>query len=243
MSKITNEKLQKRHGKAYINLYNKFEKKLYNPAEAFNFLVSNVKPTESVDVVFVVDINPKKTDQVIKGVLKVVPNGLGKEVKIGVFTKTNVDMYIQNGATYAGFEDLINDIKSEKIDADVYIATKDIMPELAKLGLGRVLKGKMPNPKLGTVVEEKDLNKAIKEQIAGQLTFRSQARLVQARIGKASFTGEALYENFLALKEAIIAARPQVVKPQNYLRKIFISSTMSPSLQLEIKEVEKKDKK
>lgn len=240
MSKITNEKLKRRHGKAYFNLYNKFEDKLYNPAEAFKFLVANVKPTESVDVVFVLDINPKKTDQVVKGVLKVVPNGLGKEVKIAVFTKTSIDTYIKNGATYAGFEDLIDDIKKEKIDADVYISTKDIMPELAKLGLGRILKGKMPNPKLGTVVEEKDLNKAIKEQLAGQLTFRSQSRLVQARIGKSYFTGQELYENFLALKESLIAARPQVVKPQNYIKKIFISSTMSPSLQLEIKELDKK---
>lgn len=231
------KKIQKKHGKRFLNLYEKFEKnKIYDPLEAFNLLVNNVKPSESVEVVFVVDINPKKTDQVIKGVLKVVPNGLGKEVNVAVFTKTSAKDYLDNGAKHAGFEDLIADIKAEKINADIYIASKESMPELAKLGLGRILKGKMPNPKLGTVVEEKDLQKALKEQIAGQLSFRSQAQLVQARIGKASFTGQALFENYQALKDAIVAARPQIVKPQNYIKKIFISSTMSPSLQLEIKE-------
>lgn len=230
------KKIQNMHGKKFLNLYEKFERKVYNPLDAFSLLVENVKKSESVDVVFIVDINPKKTDQVIKGVLKIVPNGLGKDVKVGVFTKTNTKEYLDNGAMFAGFEDLIADIKSEKVNADVYIATKEIMPELAKLGLGRVLKGKMPNPKLGTVVEEKDLLKALKEQKAGQLTFRSQAQLVQARIGKASFSAQALYENYQALKEAIIQARPQTVKPQNYIKKIFISSTMSPSLQIETKD-------
>ncbi|WP_342261783.1 50S ribosomal protein L1 [Alphaproteobacteria bacterium endosymbiont of Tiliacea citrago] len=230
------KKLQNKHGKRFLNLYEKFERKIYNPLEAFNLLVNNVKKHESIDVVFILGIDPKKTDQVIKGVLKVVPNGLGKDVKVGVFTKTNIQDYLDNGATYAGFEDLISDIKSEKVDADVYIASKEIMPDLAKLGLGRVLKGKMPNPKLGTVVEEKDLVKAVKEQKAGQLTFRSQATLVQSNIGKASFSGIALYENYIALKNAIIAARPQVVKPHSYIKRIFISSTMSPSLQLEINE-------
>lgn len=236
------KKIQNKHGKHFLNLYEKFEKKIYEPLEAFNLLTQHTKKNESVDVVFVLGIDPKKTDQVIKGVLKVVPNGLGKDVKIAVFTKTKTKECLEAGATHAGFEDLITQIKEESISPDVFIATSESMPELAKLGIGRILKGKMPNPKLGTVVEEKDLLKAIKEQKAGQLTFRSQGKLVQNSIGKASFTGQALFENFIALKEAIIAARPQIIKPHAYVQKIFISSTMSPSLQLETK-TEKDNKK
>lgn len=229
------KKIQNKHGKKFLNLYQKFERKLYNVSDALDLLTNNVSKFESIDVVFVLDINPKKTDQVVKGVVSL-PNGLGKNLKIAVFAKTNVDEYLKNGADYCGFEDLVNEVKEEKIEADVYIATQEVMPELAKLGMGRILKGKMPNPKLGTVVETKDVLKAIEEQKKGKLNFRSQAQLVQSSIGKASFSSQYLKENYETLKEALINARPQVVKPHSYIKKIFLSSTMSPSLQLDIKE-------
>lgn len=234
--------MAKKHSKKYIEISKKIEKKLYDSLEAFEFLTTNSSKKDSIDIVFVLGIDAKKSDQVIKGVLQDIPHGLGKEVKIAIFSKNNIDELKAAGATFVGFEDLINEIKSDNINADIFLAPRCLMPELAKLGVARILKSKMPNPKTGTVVEEKDLIKAINNQKKGQLAFRSQGHLIQTSIGRASFTPQQLQDNFFALYNAIINSRPQVVKPHSYLQKIFASSTMSPSLQFNLKTLNNKEK-
>lgn len=211
----------------------KVSEKIHAPLDAFEILITNAKPTESIDISFVLGINAKKSDQVVKGIVEHMPAGLGKNITIGVFTKTDVKEILAIGAEHAGFEDLFADVKAEKIDCDVYIATSDIMPELAKLGLGRILKGKMPNPKFGTVVETKDLMNAIKLQKAGKLAFRSNNNVINSSIGRASFSSKELMSNYTAFYNSIIQAKPTVIKPHNYIKKIFISSTIGPSVQIE----------
>jgi large subunit ribosomal protein L1 len=206
----------------------------YEPKEAFDVLVENAHDRESIDAVFVLNINGKKSDQVVKGVVEHVPAGLGKEITIGVFSKTEHKEAKENGADFVGFEDLFEKVKNEEIKCDVYLATIDIMPELAKMGLGRILKGKMPNSKFGTVIEQQDIAKAIKAQKAGKLAFRSNGSLVHCSIGRASFNSLDLVKNFDAVFEAIQQARPSVVKAHSYLKRIFISSTTSPSIRLQI---------
>jgi len=222
-----------KRGKNYKEFAKKIDNKVYKSIEAFSIITENAKAKESVDIVFVLNTNARKSDEVVKGIVPKMPSGLGKTVTIGVLSKKDPKKIVEMGANQAGFEDFIQDIRDEKVDYDVYIATRDVMPELAKMGMGRVLKGKMPNPKLGTVVEEADLAKAIEEQKGGQLNFRSNNSLIHTSIGRASFTKEQLEANFIELFNAVVAAKPQSVKPIGYIKKIFLSSTMGPSLQIE----------
>ncbi len=210
----------------------KIKNELYNPLDAFEVITKNSKEIESVDISFVLGINGKKSDQVVKGVVEKLPAGLGKKVSVAVFTKSSSE----NGAEFSGFEDLFEKVKKEEIEADVYIATIDIMPELAKMGLGRILKGKMPNPKFGTVVEAKDVAKAVAAQKAGQLAFRSNASVINCSIGRASFSTNDLFENFNALLKSVANVRPMVIKPHSYFKKIFVSSTMGPGIQINLSE-------
>lgn len=226
--------MSKKLSKRMTAFKSKVVDKLYEPLEAFELLVSNANARESIDIVFVLGNDGKKSDQVVKGVLENVPAGLGKKIVIGTFTKTDIKSAIENGSDYAGFEDLFQKVKNEEIDCDVYLATSDIMPELAKMGLGRILKGKMPNPKFGTVVEAKDVAKAIAAQKAGQLPFRSNGSLVHCSIGRASFKASDLVKNFDAIFQAVKIARPNAVKPHNYFKRVFVSSTMGPSIRLQI---------
>lgn len=212
----------------------KISDRLYEPLAAFDVLTENANARESIDVVFVLGIDGKKSDQVVKGVVEHVPAGLGKQITIGLFTKADAKIAKDAGAAHVGFEDLFEKVKSEEISCDVYLATVDVMPELAKMGLGRILKGKMPNPKFGTVIETKDIEKAIKAQKAGQLAFRSNGSLVHCSIGRASFKSADLVKNFEALFSAIAQARPNAVKPHNYMKRVFVSSTMGPSVQVQV---------
>lgn len=212
----------------------KVQDRHYEAKEAFDVLTSNANARESIDVVFVLGIDGKKSDQVVKGVVEHVPAGLGKKVVVGVFTKTDAAAAKDAGAEHVGFEDLFEKVKSEEVDCDVYLATIDIMPELAKMGLGRILKGKMPNPKFGTVVEAKDIAKAVKAQKAGQLAFRSSGSLVHCSIGRANFKSDDLVKNFDAVFEAVKQARPNAIKPHSYMKRVFVSSTMGPSVRVHI---------
>ena len=200
--------------------------------EAFNLIKKNAKDFESIDVVFKLGIDSKKSDQVVKGVLETVPAGLGKGVSIAVFSHTDHEALKSAGAAFVGMDDLIAEIKSGKVEYDVYIASRENMPALAKQGLGRLLKGKMPNPKLGTVVDEKDLLSAVKSQFAGQIAFRSNGKLVHSSIGRSGFKSEDLVLNFEALLAEVIKSRPTVVKEHQYLKGIFCSSTMGAGFEI-----------
>lgn len=211
---------------------NKIEKRKYIADEAFDFLVQNSKEFESIDVAFVLGINPKKSDQVVKGVVENVPSGLGKKITVAVFSE-NITEDVRKIADFVGFEDLYENIKSGAVDADVYIATKDAMMQLAKKGIGKLLKGKMPNAKLGTVVEnDNDLEKVIKMQKFGQINFRSNEKVVHASIGRATFTKDQLNANYQELLKKIISVKPNPVKPHEYIKRIYTSSTMGPSIEI-----------
>lgn len=225
--------MSKKQCKRMLELTQKLKSTSYSAEEAFNFLVSNITKKESVDVVYALGINGKKSDQVVKGVVSNLPHGLGKDISVAVFTK-DAQEALNSGADFAGLEELIKDVKEEKIKADIYIATSDVIAELAKQGMGRVLKGKMPQPKFGTVVDVKNISNAVKEQKTGKLIFRSNAHLIHSKIGNTTFTKEALKDNFMALHNSIVASKPQVIKPHSYILKIFVSSTMSPSLRIDL---------
>jgi len=225
--------MSKKSGKRLVEFKKKIAKKQYNCTDAFEILTKNANDRESIDVVFVLGINGKKSDQVVKGVIEHMPAGLGKDKTVAMFTKSNIKEAESAGAKYVGFEDLIQLVKDEEINPDVFMATRDVMPELAKLGLGRILKGKMPNPKFGTVIDVKDIEKSIKAQKAGQLSFRSNGSLVHSSIGRANFKAEDLTSNLEAMLNIVAQVRPNAVKPHNYLKRIFVSSTMGPSIQID----------
>lgn len=206
---------------------------LYNAESALDILTKNAKNYESIDVAVVLNTDSKKSDQVVKGVVSM-PAGLGKNVSIGIFAKTGIEQLKQAGADHVGFEDLIEQVKKGETDCDVFLASMEVMPELTKLGMGKILKGKMPNPKNGTAVQTSDLPETIKLQKAGQLSFRSNESIIHCSIGKAKFTTQDLLKNYDTLISAIWNARPTVVKAQNFIKRIFVTTTMGPSIKIDM---------
>ena len=208
--------------------------KVYAIDEALQVLSSleKAKFDETVEVAVRLGIDPKKTDQMVRGAV-VLPNGLGKPVRVLVFAKgEKVKEALDAGADYAGAEDLVEKIEGGWMEFDKTAATPDVMGIVSKLG--RVLgpKGLMPNPKLGTV--SFDIAKVVKEQKAGKVEFRSEkAGIVHAPIGKLSFGPDKLKENFETLMDAIVRAKPRTSKGV-YIRSASISSTMSPGLKVNV---------
>ncbi|MGU9977423.1 MAG: 50S ribosomal protein L1 [Candidatus Oxydemutatoraceae bacterium WSBS_2016_MAG_OTU14] len=202
----------------------------YSPSDALTLLkeCAAVKFAEAVDVSFNLGIDPKKGDQAVRGVANL-PNGLGKTVRVIVFTQPDkIDAAKEAGADQAGLEDLIEKIQKEGIDFDVAIATPDAMGKVGQLGTVLGPKGLMPNPKLGTVTD--NLANAIKNAKAGQAKFRAdKGGVVHATIGKLDFSVPHLVENLEALMEAIFKAKPAVAKGI-YFKKVVLTSTMGPGL-------------
>lgn len=227
-----------KYSKRYSNIAKTIDQREYDSLEGFEFLLKNSASKDSIDVVFSLDIDPRKSDQIVKGIVKP-PFGLGKKITIVVFTDDtdNIENLKQAGATYVGNEELAEKVKNKEITADVYLASKEIMTnKISKIGLASILKSQMPNLKSGTIVDNKDLEQAVAAQKKGQIAFRSNGRLVQTSIGRAGFKVNELLENFNKLKEAINMAKPQVIKTPTYIKKIFISSTMSPSIKIKLQE-------
>lgn len=208
--------------------------KLYSPEEAFKILSDNskVKFVESVDAAVVLGIDPKKSDQAVRGA-SVLPNGTGKSVRVAVFAQgANADIAKAAGADAVGFEDLADELKqkaeSGKIDYDIVIATPDAMRIVGLLG--RVLgpRGLMPNPKVGTVTT--DVEKAVNNAKSGQVTFRAEkGGIIHCTIGKINFTAQALRENLDKLLSDLRKLKPSTSKGI-YFRKIILSTTMGPGL-------------
>ncbi|HHT27065.1 MAG TPA: 50S ribosomal protein L1 [Firmicutes bacterium] len=209
----------------------------YTPAEALEIVKRNAtaKFDESVDVALKLGVDPRHADQQVRGTV-VLPNGLGKSVRVAVFAQGDKAREAQEaGADIVGAEDLVASVQGGNIDFDVAIATPDMMGLVGRLG--RVLgpRGLMPNPKAGTVTM--DIAKAVNEFKAGKVEYRVNREAgIHVPIGKASFTAEALLENFNVLMDAIIRAKPAAAKGQ-YLRKISLSSTMGPGLKINPSEV------
>jgi large subunit ribosomal protein L1 len=193
---------------------------------------ASAKFDETVDAVFKLSIDPKKSDQNVRGSI-VMPNGLGKKFKIAVFTSSeNFSEARDAGAEIVGNEELIDQIKTgqEQINFEICIATPDMMPKLAAIGKILGPKGLMPNPKLGTVTS--DIAKTVTESVKGKAEYKSDAgALVHAGVGKLSFGEKALKENLQALYAALVAAKPSASKGV-YMKKAYLSTSQGPSLQI-----------
>ena len=219
-------------------LSTKIEDRIYAPLEALSIIKenANAKFDETIEAHIRLGIDPKYTDQQLRTTVAL-PHGTGQSIKIAVITSgENVSKAKAAGADLFGEEDLVESINKGNMEFDLLIATPDMMPKVAKLG--RVLgpRGLMPNPKAGTVTN--DIANAIKEFKAGKLEFRAdKAGIVHVRFGKASFTKEALFDNLKTLQESIDKNKPSGAKGK-YWKSFYITSTMGPSVQLDINAVQ-----
>ena len=200
--------------------------KLYAVEEALTLVkgAATAKFDESVDVAVNLGIDPRKSDQVVRGSV-VLPRGTGKSVRVAVFAQgANAEAAKAAGAEIVGFEDLADQIKGGMMDFDVVIATPDAMRIVGQLGQILGPRGLMPNPKVGTVTP--NVTEAVKNAKAGQVQYRTdKSGIVHATIGRASFEVDALRTNLAALMEALVKATPASSKGV-YLKKIAVSSTM-----------------
>lgn len=190
--------------------------------------LSKVKFDESIDVCVNLGIDPRKSDQVVRGAT-VLPKGTGKTVKVAVFTQgANADAAKEAGADVVGFEDLAEQVKKGDFDFDVVIASPDAMRIVGQLGQILGPRGLMPNPKVGTV--SPDVAGAVKNAKAGQVRYRAdKAGIIHSTIGRVSFDVDALKTNLDALIADLVKAKPASAKGV-YMKKVTVTSTMGPGL-------------
>ena len=223
-------------GKKYVESAKLIDKNtLYNPAEALELSVKTAKANfdETIELHVRLGVDPRHADQQVRGAV-VLPNGTGKTVKVLVFAKGDkINEAEAAGADYVGGEELIPKIQNEGwLDFDVVVATPDMMGVVGRLGKVLGPKGLMPNPKAGTVTM--DVTKAVNDIKAGKIEYRlDKTNIVHVPVGKASFSEEALQENFNALMDAIVKAKPSALKGQ-YLRSITLTSTMGPGVKVSV---------
>jgi large subunit ribosomal protein L1 len=209
--------------------------KAYSIAEAVKLLKDCAKDRkfdETIEIAFNLGIDPKYADQQVRGVLSL-PNGTGAKVRVAVIARDAKAAEAKAaGADIVGAEDLIEQIKSGKIDFDRCIATPDMMGLVGQVAKVLGPKGMMPNPKLGTVTP--DVKKAVTEAKAGSIEFRAEKTgIIQAGIGKASFDDKKLTENVAFIIDAIQRAKPAGAKG-TYMKKVTLSSTMGPGLKIDL---------
>jgi len=193
---------------------------------------------ESVDVAVKLGVDPRHADQMVRGAV-VLPNGLGKNVRVLVFAKGEKEKEaLDAGADYVGADDLVTKIQAGWFDFDTAIATPDMMGVVGKIGKLLGPRGLMPNPKVGTVTFE--VGRAVKESKAGKVEFRvEKAGIVHAPVGKVSFDADLLSGNLLALVEVLVKAKPSAAKG-TYIKKISLSSTMGAGINLDISDITSK---
>lgn len=212
--------------------------KIYPLAQAVAILnkFPKAKFNETVDVSFRLGIDPKQSDQMVRGTVPL-PHGSGKVVRVLVFAKSGAaaDAAKAAGAEYVGFDDLIKKCQEGWNDFDVAIATPEAMTEVRKLGKVLGPRGLMPNPKTGTVTD--DTAKAVKEVKAGRVEFKSdKTGNLHVVVGKASFPSEQLMDNARAVIDAVVKARPASVRGI-YVQSCTLSATMSPPVRVDVREV------
>ncbi len=204
--------------------------KVYEPQEALDLLKTLPAPKfdEAVEVVVRLGIDPRKSDQLVRGAVSL-PNGLGKSVKVVVFAEgEKADAARAAGADEVGSEDLAKRIGDGWLDFDIVIASPDMMKHVGKLGKVLGPQGKMPSPKSGTVTA--DVATAVQEFKAGKVEFRTDAGgNVHAPVGKRSFSTEALSENLKTFLDHVSGMRPPTVKG-TFVRRVSLSTSMSPGL-------------
>jgi len=206
----------------------------YVPAEAVKLVKANAqaKFDETIEVAMNLGVDPRHADQMVRGVVQL-PNGTGKSVRVVVFAKdAKAEEATAAGADIVGGEDLAAEIQGGRSDFDRCIATPDMMAVVGRLGKVLGPRGLMPNPKLGTVTM--DVGEAIKAAKGGQVEYRvEKAGLIHAGIGKASFSEEALLENFNTFVGAVSKAKPVGAKG-TYLMGVAVSSTMGPGVKVDV---------
>lgn len=211
--------------------------KAYSLAEAIALVkeLASAKFVESFDVSINLGVDPRKSDQVVRGATQL-PNGTGREVRVAVFAENEKAAEAKAaGADIVGFEDLAERVQAGEMDFDVVIATPDAMRVVGKLGQILGPRGLMPNPKVGTVAA--DVATAVKNAKAGQARYRTdKAGIIHAKIGVTEFSVEAITENFNALIADLRKAKPSSAKGI-YLRKISMSSTMGPGVMVDVSSV------
>jgi large subunit ribosomal protein L1 len=222
------------HGKTYNDAKQRFDREReYSPAEAIALVkqLSRVKFDESVEVHVRTGLNVRHADEQLRGTIAL-PNGLGKDVKVAVFAQGEKAREAQEaGADVVGAEDLAQRIQDGFDDFDVAIATPDLMPIVGRLG--RILgpSGKMPNPKVGTVTA--DVAKAVQESKAGKIEYRTDRNaIVHLVIGKREFEEQRLLENYAAVIDELIRAKPSAAKGR-YIRSVTFASTMGPGIKVD----------
>ena len=223
-----------RHGKAYAEARSKVDREReYSPSEAVRLIkeTKRAKFDESVEVHIRTGLNVRHADEQLRGTIAL-PHGLGKEVKIAVFAKGDKAREAEEaGADFVGADDLAQRVQDGFTDFDVAIATPDIMPVVGRLG--RILgpQGKMPNPKVGTVTM--DVAKAVEESKAGKVEYRTdRTAIVHMVIGKLDFDERRLLENYAAVIDELIRAKPAAAKGR-YMRSITLASTMGPGVKVD----------
>jgi len=208
--------------------------KLYSVEEAVALLseLSTVKFKESVDVSVNLGVDPRKSDQVVRG-STVLPNGTGKDVRVAVFAQgANAEAAKEAGADVVGFEDLAEQVKAGNLDFDVVIASPDAMRIVGQLGQVLGPRGLMPNPKVGTVTP--DVATAVKNAKAGQARYRTDKNgIIHAGVGSIDFAADAIKGNLEALLADLRRAKPASSKGV-YMKKVTLSSTMGPGLQIDL---------
>jgi large subunit ribosomal protein L1 len=204
--------------------------KQYSLDEAIGVLKSmpGAKFDESVDLSFRLGVDPKHADQMVRGAV-VLPHGIGKTVRVAVFAKGEKEREAREaGADVVGAEDLVERVQGGWMEFDTAIATPDLMGQVGRLGKALGPRGLMPNPKLGTVTF--DVSRAVREAKAGKIEFRvDKAGNIHTPVGKRSFNEQQLRDNAMALIEAIVRAKPAAAKG-TYLKRLTVSSTMSPGV-------------
>ena len=225
-----------KHGKKYSDSVKAFDlAKTYDAGEAIGVMLETAKAKfdETVELHVRLGVDPRQADQQVRGVL-VLPNGTGKTKRVLVVAKgAKADAALAAGADFVGAEELIAKIQGGWFDFDVMITTPDMMGMVGRIG--RILgpKGLMPNPKSGTVTM--DVEKAIKEVKAGKVEYRlDKTAIIHCPIGKKSFGKEKVVENYTALMDAIIKAKPATAKGQ-YVKSITLASTMGPGVKVAVK--------
>lgn len=223
-----------KHGKKYNEIAKLVDRATqYDPTDAIALVkkTATAKFDETVEVHIRTGCDGRHAEQQIRGAV-VLPNGTGKTVKVLVFAKgAKLDEALAAGADYVGGDELIPKIQNEGwLDFDVVVATPDMMGVVGRLGKTLGPKGLMPNPKAGTVTM--DVTKAIKDIKAGKIEYRlDKSNIIHVPVGKASFTEEALNENYKALMDAIMKAKPSALKGQ-YLKSITLATTMGPGVKV-----------
>ena len=225
-------------GKKYVDAAAKLDPAAFHrPEQAIGLVkdLASAKFDETVELVVRLGVDPRKADQVVRGTVGL-PSGTGTDVRVAVFAAGEAAAAARAaGAEVVGADDLLAEVEGGRLDFDVVISTPDLMPQVGKLG--RVLgpRGLMPNPKTGTVTT--DVGKAVEEFKGGKVEYRTDRYgNVHVPIGKVSFAPEALVANYRAVVEEVERAKPSSAKGR-YFRKVALSSTMGPSVRIDVGEI------